>query len=42
MRSIVSQWVPFLLLVGYLFPSIGCCALLASRVCGHWWGVPCL
>ena len=25
MRSIVSQWVPFLLLVGYLFPSIVCC-----------------
>lgn len=30
MRSIVSQWVSFLLLVGYLFPSIGCCAPLCA------------
>lgn len=30
------------LLGRYLFPSIGCCALLASRVRGHWWGAPCL
>lgn len=40
--SIVSRWVSFLLLVGYLFPSIGCCALLVSRVRGRWRGVPCL
>lgn len=25
MRSIVSQWVPFLLLVGYLILGIVCC-----------------